>query len=541
MNPLKRSAPRSATFSAWCLLVCLGCCGLGAGGTPKVRPAGVAGSFYPDDPKELTRMVDDFVAKAAVSQPPGPLVALISPHAGYPFSGAVAGYSYGLLRGKKFGRVVVISPSHFEAFPFASIYNGDGYATPLGQVEVDKPFAAKLAAMNPLLKLSEQGHHQVDGHWEHALEDELPFLQRVLGGFKLVPVVMGDQSYDTSRALGVSLAKLIAQEPRKKDSTFDTLIVASSDLSHYHPYDEAVIMDHKTLRAITEWDYLNLSRNSEQRVWEACGGGGIVAAMIAAERLGANRALTLKYANSGDVTNDKSRVVGYGAVALVAEPNLARAKDSEFKLGPHEQQALLEIARKSVETAVREGKFYQCSPGGLDALTVDRGAFVTLTKNRQLRGCIGYVAPLKPLCLTVRDVAAFAAMRDTRFTPVSALELKDLEYEISVLSPLRRVTDWKQIRVGRDGLLIRKGRSEGLLLPQVATEQHWDRNTFLKETCVKAGLPPHAWQDEDADVFAFTAFVFGEQRPPEPAIPDASATAPLRGQQGRQAPGSPPQ
>lgn len=507
----------------------------------KIRPAGVAGSFYPADPKELGKMVDDFVALATVPAIKGPVIALVSPHAGYPFSGPVAAYSYALLRGRKFARVVVIAPSHYESFPFASIYDGDAYSTPLGSVEVDKAFATKLAAMSPLIKISGQGHGEVQGRWEHSIEDELPFLERVLGNFKLVPVVMGDQSYGTSRALGVALAKLIAAGPRTPDGYFDTLIVASSDLSHYHPYDEAVTMDHKTLHAIEEWDYFNLSRNSEGRVWEACGGGAIVAAMIAAERLGANRAMVLKYANSGDSTPDKTRVVGYGAVALVNEPAGRRTKDVEFKLNSKEQQALLEIAKKSVETAVREGKFYQCSPGGLEALTQDRGAFVTLKKQGELRGCIGYVAPLKPLCLTVRDVAALAAVKDTRFPPVTEAELRSLEYEVSVLSPLRRVTEWKQIRVGRDGLLIRKGDYEGLLLPQVATEQRWDRTTFLDQTCIKAGLPPRSWQDDDADVFMFTAFVFGDHPPAAPLIPDASSPQPSREMPNRQAPGSPPQ
>src|SRR5208282_1929541 len=186
----------------------------------KVRQPGVAGSFYPADPKELAKMVDDFLARANPPALKGPLIALVAPHAGYPFSGPVAAYSYALLRARKFARVVVIAPSHYESFPFNSIYDGDAYATPLGQVPVDKAFAAKLVAMSPLIKFSGQGHGEVQGRWEHALEDELPFLQRVLGQFKLVPVVMGDQDYGTSRALGVSLAKLIENEGRTADGDY---------------------------------------------------------------------------------------------------------------------------------------------------------------------------------------------------------------------------------------------------------------------------------------------------------------------------------
>jgi len=424
------------------------------------------------------------------------------------------------------------------AFPFNSIYDGDAYSTPLGQVPVDKEFAAKLPAMNPLIKFSDQGHTEVEGRWEHALEDELPFLQRVLGNFKLVPIVMGDQSYENSRALGVALASLIQQEGRTSTGEFNTLIVASSDLSHYHPYDDAVTEDHKTLKAIEEWDYYNLSLNSERRLWEACGGGGIVAAMIAAERLGANRATVLKYANSGDVTTDKGRVVGYGSVVLTKEAAARGSKNADFKLGDKERSALMNIARTSVETAVRQGKLYECSPGGLDALARDRGAFVTLKEKGGLRGCIGYITPMKPLCMTVRDVAAMAALRDTRFQPVVPSELGQLEYEISVLSPLRRVTDWKQIQVGRDGLLVWKAESQGVLLPQVASEGHWDRTTFLNQTCVKAGLPARCWQDEDTDVFRFTALVFGEAL--GSAIPDQSADHRLQPTPDQRAPGSPP-
>ena len=142
---------------------------------------------------------------------------------------------------------------------------------------------------------------------------ELPWLQKVLGNFEVVPIVMGDQSYESSRALGVALAKLIKSEGKEGD----TLVLASSDLSHYHTYDDAVKIDHKTLNALQAWDYFSMSRNFQTRIWEACGGAPIVAAMIYAERMGANQAQVLKYANSGDVTGDHSRVVGYSADVFV--------------------------------------------------------------------------------------------------------------------------------------------------------------------------------------------------------------------------------
>jgi len=290
--------------------------------------------------------------------------------------------------------------------------------------------------------------------------------------------------------------------------------VASSDLSHFHTYDKATQLDRKTLQALEEWDYLSMARNFERRVWEACGGGPIVAAMIAAERLGATEARVLKYANSGDVTGDKSSVVGYGAAALCKpESTGGTASARRFSLTTAEKTELLEIAKRSVETAVREHKGYDVGTARNARLMQERGAFVTLKKRGQLRGCIGYVAPVEPLAVTVRDVAAFAALEDRRFQPVSVAELPELEYEISVLSPLRRVLDTRQIRIGTDGLVIKRDASEGLLLPQVAPEQGWNRLQFLENTCLKAGINPSAWKDPDTDIFSFTALVFGDHTP----------------------------
>jgi hypothetical protein len=333
-------------------------------------------------------------------------------------------------------------------------------------------------------------------------------LQRVLGEFQLVPIVMGDQSSENSRALGVALAKLIENENKGGN----TLIVASSDLSHYHPYDEAVTMDHKTLGALAVWDYFSMSRNFEARVWEACGGAPIVAAMIAAERMGADQTKVLKYANSGDTSGDRSRVVGYSADVFVKAP-AGKAVETPFSLSDRDKNELLALARRSVEQAVKEHKQYEPEASLSEALNQDRGAFVTLSKSGQLRGCIGYTSATKPLYLTVRDTATLAALRDPRFPPVSPSELPLLEYEISVLSPLRRVMDIQQIKVGRDGLLMKNGENEGLLLPQVPVEQKWDRQQYLEGTCHKAGMRPGCWKDEDTDIFRFTAVVFGEHKP----------------------------
>jgi len=475
---------------------------------PKVREAGVAGSFYPADPAALTAMMDGMLAGAA--QPPvnDPILAVVAPHAGYQYSGPVAAYTYGALKGRKYSRVVVIAPSHFESFDYTSIYDGDAYVTPLGTVPVDKAFAAQLARMSSTMRLSGHGHVPTSAGAEHAIEVQLPWLQHVLGDFQLVPIVMGDQSYENSRALGVALAKLILGAPQGET----TLIVASSDLSHYHPYDDAVRIDHKTLHALEAWDYFSMSRNFQTRVWEACGGAPIVAAMIAAEHMGANQAQVLKYANSGDTAGDHSRVVGYSADVFVKAPS-GKSAEVPFSLSDREKDELLALARKSVEHAVTNKKSYDPPASATEALNQERGAFVTLKKAGELRGCIGYTSAMEPLYLTVRDTATLAALRDPRFPPVSVAELPQLQYEISVLSPLRRVVDTHQIKVGQHGLLMKNGDDEGLLLPQVPVEQKWDRETFLEETCRKAGMNSNCWKSEDTDIFLFTAVVFGEHKP----------------------------
>lgn len=481
----------------------------------KLRPAGVAGSFYPADPAALTAMMDTMLGQVPAQKIDGQILAAVAPHAGYPYSGPVAACTYAALRGHGFKRVVVIAPSHYEAFGFTSVYNGDGYATPLGMVPVDRAFVQKLAKMDSSIQLSERGHKAIAQGAEHAIEVQLPWLQRVLGNFTLVPVIMGDQSYESSRALGVALSKLIREEEKthSKDSPAresETLILASSDLSHYHSYDEAERIDHKTLGALAAWDYLNMSRNFETRVWEACGGAPIVAAMIAAERLGANEARVLKYANSGDTAGDHSRVVGYSADVFVKASHIKSA-ETPFSLTAEEKAELLAVAHKSVETAVGQRTRYEPAVPRSEPLNQERGAFVTLTENGDLRGCIGYTSPREPLYLTVRDTAAFAALRDPRFHPVSVFELPRLQYEISVLSPLRRVLDMNEVQVGRDGLLMKNGDHEGLLLPQVPVEQHWNRERFLEETCEKAGMARDCWKSEDTDIFRFSAVVFGEQ------------------------------
>jgi AmmeMemoRadiSam system protein A len=213
--------------------------------------------------------------------------------------------------------------------------------------------------------------------------------------------------------------------------------------------------------------------------------------------------------------------------------------EPQFSLTGHEKNELLALARKSVEYAVREKKAYEPTASASEVLNEERGGFVTLRKSGELRGCIGYTSAAEPLYLTVRDTATLAALRDTRFQPVSVSELPQLEYEVSVLSPLRRVQDIRQIKVGQHGLLMKNGRYEGLLLPQVPVEEKWDRQRFLEETCAKAGMRSNCWKDENTDIFMFTAMVFGENRP-QALMPETPLPPGLPAPPGEPAPGLQP-
>lgn len=478
----------------------------------KVRKPAVAGQFYPGDPVTLTKQLSDFFKNAKKEPVPGEIIALISPHAGYMYSGQVAAHSFKLLEGLSFETVVVISPCHVAYFPGASVYDGGFYQTPLGQIPVDTALAGAIADANEKVSLSSAGHGSAGGRGEHALEVELPFLQLVLGEFKLVPIVMGEQDWATCLALGQALSGALEGK--------NSLIVASTDLSHFHPYDEAVRLDDIVMDHVNSFDPAGLHSDLASKVCEACGGGVVVATMLAAKGLGADKAKVLHYANSGDVTGDRSEVVGYmAAVMYDSEPDAKGPRKSEETrsevesgLSEDDKETLINIARTTIEQRVKGEavpEFDVDSP----ILKENRGAFVTIHKHGGLRGCIGYIQAIKPLYITIQEMAEAAALSDHRFPPVSKEELDDLDLEISVLTPLRKISDVNEIETGKHGIVLKKGYNQGVFLPQVATEQGWDRITFLNEICFKAGLrDKNCWREKDAEIFIFSAEVFKEKK-----------------------------
>ncbi len=455
-----------------------------------VRSAVVAGSFYPGNKCELSAFIDNAFDNAPKVSAKDKIIGIISPHAGYVYSGQIAADAYNAVKGKQYDVVVVIAPSHRERFSGVTIFPGDGYMTPLGMMRIDKGLAGRLTDASPLIRFSEEGHRM-----EHSLEVQLPFIQMALSDVPILPLVMGEQDFHTC----LLVAKALAETFQDKN----VLIVASTDLSHYHPYDTAVKLDKRVASGVRYYDYLLLSRDFTMRKCEACGTGPLITTMIASQLMGANKAQIITYKNSGDVSGDKSRVVGYMSGLLV------QSDDYEERLTDEDKKRLLNIAKTSLYNTLHNKAVpeFMVSSG---ILQQNCGAFVTLNKGGNLRGCIGYIVAEKPLYQSVSEAAVSAGLSDPRFPPVTKKEFESLEFEISVLTPFQLIVNPESIEVGKHGLFIVSGRNQGVLLPQVAVSYKWDKYTFLKQVCRKAGLPADSWKDKDAAIYTFTAEVFGE-------------------------------
>lgn len=469
-----------------------------------IRKSVVAGSWYPGEQNELRNMIKKFFDNSKKANISGEIIALISPHAGYIYSGFTAANSYKQIIGADYDAVIVIAPSHHEAFSGVSVYSDGGYETPLGIVPIEKSLAKAIVGQDESIRFSMDGHRD-----EHSLEIQLPFLQMAISDFKLVPISFMDYSLETCKKLADAITKAVTGKK--------VLLVASSDLYHGYSYEDCIKTDNRTIDKMLALQPEEFCKGLQQNRFQACGGGPIVVAEMVALNLGANKATLLYRTNSGDVTGQKDRyVVGYSAIAIYKE-NKNREKNEDknvgVRLGLNEQdkQTLLKIARQSIEYGVRNEE-----PPPIEVtspiLKERRGAFVTLTKEGMLRGCIGYIFPIKPLATAVQEMATAAAFRDPRFMPVKENEVSELEIEISVLTPLKEIKNVNEIEIGKHGIIIEKGMRSGLLLPQVATEYGWDRTTFLEHTCRKAGLPDDAWKDPEAIIKIFSAEIFHEEK-----------------------------
>jgi len=458
----------------------------------EVREAVWAGQFYDADAGRLGAQIDRFLRNVP-PQPDvrGEIKALIVPHAGYVYSGQTAAYAYSLVKGKPYDTVVIIGPSHRFGFKGCSIYPKGGFQTPLGTAAVDEALAAELMKGSGIAFIPE-AHDE-----EHSVEVQVPFVQTVLPGAKIVPIVMGYPETRTVKALAAALDSACAGKK--------VLVIASTDMSHFLTKDKANAADAKTIELIRALKADEIERKMEAGENILCGGSPVAAAILYARKRGQVRAEVLKYADSAEASGDVSGVVGYVSAVLVSGGETAAPS---FELTASEKKELLALARSAVETYVRENRVIE-SPATNPKFAANKGAFVTLKERGRLRGCIGYIEPVAPLDVTIIQTAIYAAVRDSRFEPVSAAELNRLEYEISVLTPLEEVTNPSLIRVGKHGLVIEKNGRKGLLLPQVPVENDWDREEFLAQACLKAGLPKDAWK-KGAKIQSFEAIVFKE-------------------------------
>jgi AmmeMemoRadiSam system protein B/AmmeMemoRadiSam system protein A len=477
----------------------------------------VNGVFYPDSAKILGQGINQFLDWAEIEKTDKDILALISPHAGYDYSGSVAAYGYKALKAKPIRSVIIIGPSHFTDFDGISVYPHGAWQTPLGNVPVDSELAGAIIAEHPEISFYEPAFAR-----EHSLEVQIPFLQIVLDDFKIVPISMRKFSYEDCQVLSQALLNVIRD--RK-----DVLIVASTDMSHKHPYDEACRIDNLTINELKKLDPRSLYHKLTVGECELCGAAPVVTTLLYAKGKGSGDIGILKYATSGDVTGNKEEVVGYLSAAIYAPAPLTgqvgEEKTQEVQAGEEamhseetgilneqEKKRLLEIARKTIDDYVNTGKgadFTESNP----LLLKNMGAFVTIHNQGRLRGCIGNIIAQQPLYLTVRDMA-IGATRDSRFIadPVVKDELTDIDIEISVLSEPALVKNVDEIKMGVHGVIVRKGARSGVFLPQVADETGWSRDEFLSNLCAhKAGLSPDAWKDKETELYSFTAQVFGEK------------------------------
>ena len=474
-----------------------------------VRPPAVAGGFYPGDGSALRADMQRYLSQVEAKPLPGKLVALIVPHAGYMYSGPVAAYAYRQLQGRHYDTVVVIGPSHRAFFSGAALSSADQWATPLGSVPVDRSACDALSQSDHGARVFDDAHES-----EHSIEVQLPFLQTTLGDFKLLPILMADFSEQNCSAL----AQGLAQWARGRS----VLLIASSDMSHYPAYEDAVRVDGETLKSIETLDAGKVAATTKKLMSQGvanlstclCGEGPVRTVLEAARLLGADRVEELRYANSGDVAGgSRDRVVGYCAVAICGK-EVGTVRSGEGELSPAQQQRLLSVARGAIEEYVRTGRRIEIEESD-PALLRPGAAFVTLRERGELRGCIGILEARAPLIETVRDRAIMAATSDPRFPPVGTEELPELEVEVSVLSPLRKVASADEIDISKHGIVVQAGQQSGVFLPQVAQETGWSREVLLGHLCRdKAGLPSDTWK-RGANLYVFTVQAFSSPAPGE--------------------------
>ena len=463
---------------------------------PVVRPATQANRFYTGDARELSEEVDSFLALHRGATIYHHVAAVIVPHAGYYFSGRVAASAYmSVPADQPYKRIFLLGPSHHEWLDGASVNTeADYYATPLGNVKVDRETARSISDADSVFSYQPKAHDR-----EHCLEVQLPFLQRRLGDVPpIVPIIISTNDFNKLKRIAHVLKPYFTEE---------NLFVISSDFSHYPSYEDACEVDALTGKAIETGSVeafiaaLEQNARSGRRnlATSACGELAIATLMLMMD--GSYEVKHLMYQNSGDAeSHDHSRVVGYHSFAIV------RKSDAGFALSDDEKRLLKEIALTSIKDSLAGKEISHSSPLTTH-LSAKCGAFVSLHKHGRLRGCIGHFGEDIPLHEIVAEMARAAAFEDPRFMPVTADELADIDIEISVLTPMRRIESLDEFELHRHGIYIRKGYRSGTFLPQVADEVNWTKEEFVSHCAQdKAGIGWDGWKD--AELYVYEAIVF---------------------------------
>lgn len=449
---------------------------------PTVRRPAVANQFYTGNPNKLRREVEKYLAAGSPLKEAPQII--ISPHAGFVFSGPVAGIGFATID-KTVNKVILIGPSHHKYFSGISIPDVDAYDTPLCQIPINKKDIKKLRSNSMV-------HAHVDAHsMEHCLEVQLPFLQVLLSDFTIIPIIVGNVENPAQ------VADLVHPLIDKK-----TLVVISSDFSHFQPHKDAKKTDARSIETIM--------KGKADGFLDACGERPIRIAMHLAKKMNLKPKL-LDARNSYETAPQYGagdRVVGYASIVYLpaknnpSEDSKAEEKpnsDESSKLSDKEKEFMLALARDALNKAVKGEK--PPSPKDIPAVAQEMcGCFVTLTKHGSLRGCIGYIEGIKPLYQAIIDNARNAALGDPRFPNVTPDELKDLKVEVSVLTkpePFEYTsTDdlLNKIHANVDGIILKKGMRQSTFLPQV-WNQLSDKVTFLEHLSMKAGLGRDEWKD----------------------------------------------
>ena len=477
----------------------------------------ISGVWYPGGEREIRALCEEWEsANAGGSVPPSnfPNV-LILPHAGWAYSGEIAWSAVRMVRGAKFRRVVLLAPSHRAWIENRLVVpESDAVATPLGEIKIDRDWLDRLALVAPVAR-NDKVHAA-----EHSTQIEYPLLQLALGnGFTIVPLILGSFGPDQ---MGMCVRALM----RLMDS--ETLLVVSSDFTHYGddfsytPFGKGGGEDVRRKVAASDDEAFGLIAKGDADGFAAfikrtgatiCGHVPIELALRAFPQ--GTSLVRQKYATSSDGSGDYSRFVCY-----VAATGCAKLQgDGSAVLSADDRAYLLRVARASMERAVRSGNSPLAVPRSPfpipqnppKSTRAKMGAFVTLNDKATgaLRGCIGEIMPMRPLVDAVAARAVDAALRDPRFSPVAERELGGLRVEVSALTPPKRVTSWRDIVLGRDGMTLEKDGCFAVFLPQVAPEQGWDLPTTLSYLSQKAGLPSDAWRN-GATFETFQAEVFHE-------------------------------